>query len=511
MLSCAAGGAPLHRPLLLLVAPRPSQRYNWDLREMLRLMGKRAVTTPLALPLLAALTPQEWEVQLVDEALGPVRPRRRPALVGIHTLVSQVDRAHELADGFRSQGVPVVLGGPQITVAPEPSRAHADALVLGEAEDLWEQVLVDALAGSLRPTYEASERPSFETSPPPRWDLVPARSLLQCTVQVSRGCPHGCEFCVIPSLLGRRQRYREVEDVVAELRGLPLKRVSFADDNLTADPRYARELLRAMAPLGLSWSAQASMEALLDPELVGLMAEAGCDSVLVGFESLDPAVLRDTHKRQNRRERYEEAVAAAHGHGIQVIASFVVGFDTDTVDSFEPLVRFTREQHLSQVMLNHLAPYPGSALRQRIEAEGRLLPSPRPGVIPAMRYAHLSRAQVMEGTLDALERIYAWESLEASGLGLFATGSFAEPPPTSVSAARALWVSAWLLLSSTLTRSRARRRLFFGLVGLIRRGVAHPARVVPWLLFVTSIRGYLRQARQELPEALSLLPAEETP
>ncbi len=381
-------------PRILLVNPRRRLRFNWDLLEVSQAMGKKAASLPLALPLLAALTPKRFEVAILDEQIEALRLEPLPVLVGITAMISNIRRAHEIAAAFRDRGVPVVLGGPQVSFRPEESQPHADAIVVGEAEQVWEQLLQDLESGQLRQRYQAADFCAFRRSPPPRWDLVRTRSYLSFAVQVSRGCPHRCEFCLVRKLFGRRQRYRELDDVLAELRALPGRQLSFADDNLATDRQYLRRLCEGMEPLGLSWSCQAGVELARDPELLRAMARAGCTSVLVGFESLDPASLRQAGKDQNKAERYAQTVRAFHDCGMHVVASFVVGFDADTPRTFERIHRFSEENDLCFVMVNALAAYPGTDLHRRLQQEGRLAQVDTDlvnGMVPMARYRGLSR------------------------------------------------------------------------------------------------------------------------
>lgn len=482
------------KPLVLLVNPGRKYRYNWDLEEVCAVMGRKAVSHPLALPLLAALTPPRYDVQIVDEQYERLAPKRRPAVVGITAMVSNIDRAFALADDFRAQGIPVVLGGPQITADPDAALAHADRVVTGEAEGTWETVLADIAAGRPRRRYACDAPVPFSRSPLPRWDLVDTSKVMTLAVQVSRGCPFRCEFCLVHEVFGRSQRYRAVDDVVAELEALPIKRIAFADDNLTADKTYARELLERMAPLRLSWSCQASLDTAYDEELVGLMARAGCNSILIGFESLDPESLREARKSHNILARYERAIANVHAAGIHIIASFVVGFDADTKAAFDDIAAFTRKNGLSYVMVNALAAYPGTEYHRRMRREGRLLAVETSfvnGIYPTVRYKNITPSEMMLGCLDALHRIYDYEAVADKAVRLLGNGAFAGSRDVGIGIAAKARSTAYLALTHIFTLDRHKRRLFLDLLRLVRRGVAHIGQVIPFLLFIASVRGYL--------------------
>jgi radical SAM superfamily enzyme YgiQ (UPF0313 family) len=489
------------RPRLLLVNPSRQSRYNWDLLEMCSAMGKRTATHPLALPLLAALTPPHWRVRIVDEEIAPLRPVRfgRPDVVGITTLVSNAQRAFELAARFRAQGIPVVLGGPHVTTNVAEALEHADAVVVGEAESVWARCLADAEAGRLGRRYEAAEWTTFRHSPIPRWDLVDTSKILTCGVQVSRGCPNQCDFCLVRTLVGRKQRYREIDDVIAEIRAVPVGQIAFADDNLTANKRYARALFERLVPLKRSWSCQAGIDGALDRELVAWMAQSGCESVLIGFESLDPASLKEACKPHNPVERYEEAVSNLHQAGIHVAGSFVVGFDSDTLETFDRIYEFVHRANLSYVMLNTLYAYPGSDLHERLKAEGRLTPLVTElanGMVPVSTFKHMTQAELFAKLLATLERLYSYEDLAPRALRLFGSGSFARERIAPIGAGSKIRATVELVGRHLLSADPHARKLFVALFELVRRQRVNPGAIVPYLLMIRSVRGYLASVRR---------------
>jgi radical SAM superfamily enzyme YgiQ (UPF0313 family) len=469
-------------------------------------MGKQAVTTPLALPLLAALTPPHWHVEIVDENLRPRRSRRRPDLVGITALLTNHERAVELTRDFHSKGIPVVMGGPQVTTSPE-ARGAADAVVLGEAESTWPQLLDDFEQGRLQSTYQAAEPVDFARSPMPRWDLVPTTELLSCGVQVSRGCPYHCEFCVVHRLFGRGQRYRRVDDVIAEIQRLPLRHVTFVDDNLTGNRRYARELCERLIPLGITWSCQASIDVAYEPDLVRLMARAGCDAILFGLETLNTDSLAQARKRQNDVSRYQQALAHVHEAGIHVIGAFVVGFDADTLDTFGDVARFIEENRLSYVMINTLVPYPGSDLHERLRGEQRLtswVPDLACGMYPMSSFRHMTHVDHFSRLLATLEEVYSYQSLVRKGPPLLGTGRFGRPPPVPVTAVTKARVIS-RMAAKLAGRDPEQRRFYRALFELLRSHRATPDAVVPYALTVESVRSYLHEVRRDTPRILSQL------
>ena len=337
---------------------------------------KRAAFTmpPLALPLLAALTPREVEIRLIDEAVEDLDPHLEADLIGISAMTSNVARGYELADRFRTRGIPVVMGGVHPSCLPEEALQHCNAVAIGEAEGLWPEILRDALAGRLLPVYRSAGPYPLEQLPRPRWDLLRAKKyFVPQTVQFTRGCPMACSFCSVSAFFGRRHRSRPLDQALEEIKALSRKFFIFVDDNIIGDPAAAKQLFTAMAPLKKRWVGQASISIAEDPELLDLAARSGCLGLLIGFESISADVLRSIGKQVNLRRRYQEAIAAIHKRGIHIQGSFIFGFDGDTEEGIRDTVAFVRENRLTGVNYCHLTPFPGTSLFADMEKEGRLL------------------------------------------------------------------------------------------------------------------------------------------
>lgn len=337
--------------------------------------GKKALFPPLALGVVAALTPGDWEVTIVDEAVEPVEFDRPADLVGITAMTPTAPRAYELADAFRQRGRQVVLGGMHPSALPEEAAAHADAVVVGEAEGVWEEVLRDAARRRLRGIYRSAERPALEGLPVPRRDLYrPGAYLCTATVQTSRGCPFSCDFCSVTRFFGRTYRWRPVEEIVSEVKALGQKIVFFVDDNIFGAPARARELFRQLVPLRINWVGQSSINIARNPDLLRLAARSGCRGLFVGLESLAADNLRQMGKSLlNRVEDYREAIARIQGHGIGVEGAFIFGLDGDDPGVFRRTVRFARRLGLAAAQFGILTPFPGTPLRERLEQEGRIV------------------------------------------------------------------------------------------------------------------------------------------
>jgi radical SAM superfamily enzyme YgiQ (UPF0313 family) len=487
------------RPTLLLINPRRKGRFHWDMKEVASIMGKKVVAHPLALPLLAALTPPHWQVRIIDEEMTPLLQRERPDLVGITAMISNITRAYEIADSFRSLDVPVVMGGPHVSYDVPETLRHADAVLVGEAEGVWSRLLEDFEAGALKREYRAEERCSFRLSPVPRWDLLDCSKILSFAVQVSRGCPHQCDFCLVHELFGRKQRYRDLDNVMEEILALPGKQVSFADDNLTADKTYARELCERLIPRKLAWSCQAGIDVAYDKELLSLMARSGCQTILIGFESLDPACLAEAHKGQNKVSRYAEAVANLHAAGIHPIASFVAGFEADTLETFDRIKRFVEENNLSYVMISALGSFPGSRLHQRMTAEGRVTPVEADlitGMYPNIIYRGFTQAEMFRKGNQTVQELYSYSRLLRAAPAVLGNGSFIEQSDPGLSLAAKFRCTLKLAARHLPARDPDKRKLFIELFKLVKDNRAAPAAVVQYLMFIDSFRGFLETSSQ---------------
>jgi hypothetical protein len=473
--------------LLYLINPKFRLKHYAAQHELSQLFGKKKVTIPLALPVLAALTPDHYDIRIFDDETDDIPWKERPDLVGITTTVTTADRGYEIADIYRGLGVPVVLGGSYVTFMPDEAMKHADALVVGEAEGAWERLLQDFERGRLCGIYQPSERVSYAKSPIPRWDLVDTDELMTLFVHASRGCPFGCEFCLVQKMFGRKMRCREIDDVIAEIRSLPFKTIFFADDNLTLRKRWAKDLMRALEPLKISFICQSSVDVAKDEELLGLMAKAGCVGILVGFESLDPEALREANKTQNKIAEYDEAVRRIHSHGIHVYASLVVGFDADTLETFDHIVDFVERNDIVYPILSILAIAPGTDIYDRMKAQGRLCGVPNPminGIFPGMHYARMSQVELLDRYRQTLERLLCFKSAGKRVLNLARTGWFRDETSMGVGFREKLVTSLRMARAFLLSPDTSRREVFFELIKLHRQGLVSIDSVVMMLLTI---------------------------
>ena len=331
---------------------------------------------PLTLTTLAALVPPELQadVRLVDEGIADVDSGLEADLVGMTVITGTAMRAYALAARFRARGVPVVLGGPHVTLVPEDAQPHADAIVVGYAEDTWPELLRDFAAGRLRARYDQAPHLSLAHRPFPRRDLLPARPFITDDVfEATRGCVHQCEFCVVPSAWGTRPYQKPVEDVVADIRQKGARKLIFVDLNLIADRAYAARLFEALIPLRVEWYGLVTSLLADDRSLLDLVARSGCRGLLIGLESIEQASLAECKKGFNRPERFAELVETLHRHRIALQGCFVFGLDHDTPEVFLKTARLAVEAKIDLPRFAVVTPFPGTPLFRRLEAEGRIL------------------------------------------------------------------------------------------------------------------------------------------
>jgi radical SAM superfamily enzyme YgiQ (UPF0313 family) len=329
---------------------------------------------PLSIAILKGLTPPDVETAFHDERLEPVPLDEETDLVALTVETFTARRAYQLAAGFRRRGTRVVMGGYHPSFLPEEALHFADAVVQGDAEELWPRVVEDARSGRLGRLYGGDGFPPLAGSRPDRTIFLGKRYPSIGMVQYARGCRFRCEFCSIHAFYGSSLRQRPVRDVVEEIESLGRRHVFFVDDNLFVDVPRARELFHALIPLGITWSSQMSIDIVRDRELVKLMARSGCASATIGFESLDRGNLKQMRKAWNLSHGdYATAVEVLHDAGIMVYGTFVFGYDEDTPDSFDRAVEFALDHKLYLANFNPLTPTPGSRLFARLRDEGRLL------------------------------------------------------------------------------------------------------------------------------------------
>lgn len=377
---------------------------------------KRVLSPSLALLTVAALTPAGHDVTIADENAQELNLGDAPDLVGITVNVDTSARAYAIAARYRERGVPVVVGGIHVSANPDEALAHADAVCIGEAENQWARILSDAAAGRLQRQYRCAEPADLTQVPLPRRDLIDqSRYLYTNIVCASRGCPFACEFCYNScDYVHHRYRTRPIAHVIEEIHRLGTKQVLFIDDNFIGNVNWTREFLRAIRPLGLKWHAAVSTNVGLHPDLLDEMQATGCQSLFIGFESINQASVAGASKYQNHVDTYEELIGAIHARGIMVNASLVFGFDHDTPDVFPDTLDWLVRNRVETMTAHILTPYPGTKLYQRLKREGRIVDEDwrhynTAHVVYTPR--HMTREELYAGYLWMYDRFYALENI----------------------------------------------------------------------------------------------------
>jgi radical SAM superfamily enzyme YgiQ (UPF0313 family) len=381
---------------------------------------------PLAMGILAARSPG-WDVAFYDEKAEALPADDRPDLAALSVETYTARRAYAVADAYRARGVPVVMGGYHPSFLPDEALEHADAVVIGDAEGVWEQLLADFSSGRLERRYSGGNQRALTDYRLERSIYKGKRYAPVELAQYGRGCRFACDFCSIHAFYGSDLRVRPVDGLVAEIDKLPRNRLLFfVDDNLFGRKSDLRALLDALEPLHRRWSCQISIDVARDESLLDRMARAGCRFVLIGFESLNPESLRQMGKHWNGVSGpYRRVVDALHRRGIGIYGTFVFGYDADTPDTFARTLDFALEARLEIANFNPLTPTPGSELYDRLLTEGRLL-SPRWWLDPDYRYGRaifeprgMRADQLTKGVYETRKRFYSWRSI---GARLLASG-----------------------------------------------------------------------------------------
>lgn len=378
---------------------------------------------PLSMAVLAGLTPGDVEVRFYDDRLETIPFDEPTDLVALSVETFTALRSYRIARRFRERGVPVVMGGYHVTLLPEEAQQEADAIVVGDAEPVWARLIDDARHHRLEPVYDGRGRRSLAGVRARREIFRGKRYQNVTLVEFARGCNFRCDFCSITAFHDAAQNHRPAEEVAAEMAATGSRRFFIVDDNLVSQPSHARELCRAVIPLGVRWVGQASIHIAQDDELLDLMARSGCQGVLIGMESLDPANLRDMGKGWNLAGgSYAESLARFRKHGLAVYGTFVFGYDNDDAAVVRRSVAFAREQKLFLAAFNHLVPFPGTPLYRRLAAEGRLRtpkwwldPDGRVGDV-VFQPRKMSPDELQALCLEARREFFRWGSIVERGL-----------------------------------------------------------------------------------------------
>lgn len=334
---------------------------------------KELMMPQLALYILKGLTPREHDIRITEEEVEPIDFNQDCDLVGISCMTANAPRAYEVAAGFRKRNKTVVMGGVHPTILPDEALLHANAVVIGEAEGVWEQLLLDFTAGSMKQRYH-NPAPDLDRYVEKDFSSILKRRLFNIVpVMTTRGCPYNCEFCCVSNLFGKTIRHIPVKNIIRDIQTSGAKNFMFLDDNIIGHPKYAKELFRALIPLKIRWVGQASMSLLKETELLELAAASGCKILFFGLESVQEEPLKAMKKSLKDTEDLKKTIRKIKKAGILIHASMIFGFDTDTPAVFRETVDFLIRNRISTVSFNILTPYPGTKTYDDMKQAGRLL------------------------------------------------------------------------------------------------------------------------------------------
>jgi len=361
-----------------LIAPGNRISNFWDMKTAARLINKKYGGAPLALPTIAAFTPKDIQINIVDENIEPISFSEQVDLVGVTFNTPLAIRAYEIATEFKNRGVTVIAGGMHASALPEEALKYVDSVVIGEAENIWLDILNDFKCGELKKIYTSEIKPDLQECFIPRWDLTKYKYYNYFTVQTSRGCPFNCEFCSVKVFFGDKIRFKPIDNIINEIKFLqsldPYKQFIFADDNITANFSRAKQLFEALIPLKIrSWWGQAPISIYKDKELLDLMYKSGCRQLLIGLESITQKNLELMDKDKiNKIDEYCIALRKIYDAGIAVSAGFILGNDFDDEKVFKKIYDFVMDIPIALPQLTILTPLPGTRLYNRLEQENRI-------------------------------------------------------------------------------------------------------------------------------------------
>ncbi len=376
---------------------------------------KTHMSPPLGLYTIANMFRDEHKISVENENIRPIDFSDRPDIVGISVTVDTFPRAVKIANIFRRKNIPVAAGGIHITTAFDSiPRGCFDVLCAGAAEGTWPYIIEDLKNGCLKELYKCSSKMTGADIVSPAYDMIRSDDYLYCNIiHTSRGCPFRCDFCYNSSK-NRCYINRPIDDVIKDIKAVNSRHVMFIDDNFTGNIRWTEDFLNAIKPMKLKWNAAVSINVSKHPKLLRLMKESGCQSLFIGFESINKASVGSVHKVQNSSSDYEKAVSEIHRHGIMINASFVFGLDSDTVRTFDDTLEWIVRNKIETVTSHILTPYPGTKLYDDMLSQNRITKKDLSLYNTAhvvFRPAAMTEKELYEGYLQIYKKIYSFENI----------------------------------------------------------------------------------------------------
>ncbi len=395
---------------LNLIYPAPAKNRDTKHRK------RKASLVPINLPLIAGLTPDNFEVKIIDENVQDIDFNEMPDIVGITGMTAVINRAYEIADIYRKNGVKVILGGIHVSMLPDEALLHADSIVVGEVENVWQSLLSDFVNNQLKKSYKGTtyEFIAGKDSTVNRGLIDKKSYTMPNPIMTSRGCPHNCTYCSVTQFYGFRFRHRPVDDIIKEIENIDDSWIAFIDDNIYGDIRHSKELFKKMKSLKVKWVGQGDMRIARNPELLQLARESGCEWLFMGIETISTENLKSIHKSFNMGDQYKEAIAKIKSTGIKVFGSFIFGLENDDQGVFERTVQFGIDNKLDGANFYILTPFPGTELFAQMEQQRLLLHkdwSKYDANHVVFKHQKLTKEQLEDGLIYAYKNFYSIPSI----------------------------------------------------------------------------------------------------
>jgi radical SAM superfamily enzyme YgiQ (UPF0313 family) len=376
--------------------------------------NKGIMIPQLALFILEGLTPKKHQVRIVEEEYMPVDFEEECDVVGISFMTSNAHRAYNISKEFKKRGKTVIMGGIHPTILPDEAIQYADAVVIGEAEGVWEQVLEDIENNCLKKKYHVKD-PDLTRYVPKNFSALKSKKLFNLVpILTTRGCPYNCSFCCVSKIFGKKIKHMPVENVVRDIVESKAKRFIFLDDNIIGNPNYAKKLFAAIKPLKIGWLGQASISFAKNTELMQLAKDSGCKGLFIGLETVDESQLKNMKKLDGTIENMEKALRKIRKMGIVIQASVIFGFDNDTHHIFGNTLKFLIKNHVCSASFNILTPYPGTSIYEEFKKNGRIINDrweyyDHHTVV--FRPANMTPLELQLGKINAKEKFYSIHSI----------------------------------------------------------------------------------------------------